>query len=82
MSCQIFKESIPHDILFSLLNKICTKTEKFYLLNKISYKKIVHDDKLSKVSIIGAGMITTPGISYRMFQALAKKKINILVISK
>ena len=26
-------------------------------------------------------MITTPGITYRMFQALAKKKINILVIS-
>ena len=26
-------------------------------------------------------MITTPGITYRMFQALADKKINILVIS-
>ena len=26
-------------------------------------------------------MITTPGITYRMFQALASKKINILVIS-
>ena len=26
-------------------------------------------------------MITTPGISYRMFNALAFKKINILVIS-
>ena len=26
-------------------------------------------------------MITTPGITYRMFQALAKKKINIMVIS-
>ena len=26
-------------------------------------------------------MITTPGITYRMFQALALKKINILVIS-
>ena len=37
--------------------------------------------KLSKVSIIGVGMITTPGITYRMFQALASKKINILVIS-
>ena len=36
---------------------------------------------LSKVSIIGVGMITTPGITYRMFQALASKKINILVIS-
>ena len=27
------------------------------------------------------GMITTPGITYRMFQALASRKINILVIS-
>ena len=26
-------------------------------------------------------MITTPGVTYRMFQALASKKINILVIS-
>ena len=26
-------------------------------------------------------MVTTPGVTYRMFQALAKKKINILVIS-
>ena len=39
-------------------------------------KKIV-----SKISIIGVGMITTPGITYRMFQALASKKINIMVIS-
>ena len=36
---------------------------------------------MSKVSIIGVGMITTPGITYRMFQALASKKINIQVIS-
>ena len=33
------------------------------------------------MSIIGVGMITTPGVTYRMFQALANKKINILVIS-
>ena len=26
-------------------------------------------------------MITTPGVTYRMFQALSEKKINILVIS-
>ena len=26
-------------------------------------------------------MITTPGVTYRMFQTLSKKKINILVIS-
>ena len=36
---------------------------------------------MSKVSIIGVGMITTPGVTYRMFNALAKKNINIIVIS-
>ena len=37
--------------------------------------------KVSKISIVGAGMITTPGITYKMFRALAQEKINILAIS-
>ena len=32
-------------------------------------------------SIIGVGMITTPGVTFRMFQSLARKNINIQVIS-
>ena len=36
---------------------------------------------VSKISIIGVGMVTTPGVTYRMFQTLAKKGINILVIA-
>ena len=48
---------------------------------KISYKKLSFDKDVSKVSIIGVGMITSPGITYRMFKALASKKINIKVIS-
>ena len=36
---------------------------------------------VSKISIIGVGMITTPGVTYRMFKALSQKKINIQVIS-
>ena len=39
------------------------------------------DKNVSKVSIIGVGMITTPGVTFRMFQALARKNINIQVIS-
>ena len=35
----------------------------------------------SKVSLIGVGMITTPGVTFKMFQTLANKKINIQVIS-
>ena len=38
-------------------------------------------EDVSKVSIIGVGMITTPGVTFRMFQALSKKNINILAIS-
>ena len=34
-----------------------------------------------KISIIGVGMVTTPGVTFRMFQSLANKKINIQVIS-
>ena len=48
---------------------------------KIRFKKLVIDKKVSKVSIIGVGMITTPGVTYRMFQTLANNGINILVIS-
>jgi aspartate kinase len=48
---------------------------------KINYKKITHDAKLAKVSVIGAGMITSPGVTHRMFRSLANEKINILAIS-
>ena len=37
--------------------------------------------EVSKVSIIGAGMIVHPGVTYKMFRSLADEKINILVIS-
>ena len=39
-------------------------------------RKIINENK-----IIGVGMITTPGVTFRMFQALANQKINIQVIS-
>ena len=70
------------DLTFTIKSSDIIKTEKLIRQNKkISFKKISFDKNVSKVSIIGVGMITTPGISYRMFQALASKKINILVIS-
>ena len=70
------------DLTFTIKSEDLKKTEKLIKENKsISYKKLSFDRNVSKVSIIGVGMITTPGITYRMFQALASKKINILVIS-
>jgi len=70
------------DLTFTIKSEDVKKTEKLINQNKkISYRKLTCDNNVSKVSIIGVGMITTPGITYRMFQALAAKKINIMVIS-
>ena len=37
--------------------------------------------KFQKYQLLGAGMVSTPGITYKMFKALADDKINILAIS-
>ena len=70
------------DLTFTIKNDDLNKTKKIINSNKkINYKKLLFDKNVSKVSIIGVGMITTPGVTYRMFQALANNKINIQVIS-
>ena len=70
------------DLTFTIKNEDLNKTRKITNSNKkIKFKKLLFDKNVSKVSIIGVGMITTPGVTYRMFQALAKHKINIQVIS-
>ena len=70
------------DLTFTIKSNDLSKTRKITNSNKkIKYKKLLFDKNVSKVSIIGVGMITTPGVTYRMFQALAKHKINIQVIS-
>ena len=51
------------------------------LKNSISFEKVISEDNLSKVSIIGAGMRNQPGIAAKMFDCLSKNNINIEVIS-
>ena len=70
------------DITFTIKREDVAKTLKILDDNKdIDYKDIIHNDKVSKVSIVGAGMVSTPGITFRMFRALSEEKINILAIS-
>jgi len=70
------------DLTFTVKSEDLTKAEKLIKKNnKIKFKKVIVDKKVSKVSIVGVGMITTPGVTFRMFNALAKKNINIIVIS-
>ena len=70
------------DLTFTIKSEDLNKTRKIIFENRqIDFRKLVFDRNVSKVSIIGVGMVTTPGVTYRMFQALANKKINIQVIS-
>jgi aspartate kinase len=70
------------DLTFTIKTEDLNKTKKTIQENKtISYRKLLFEKGVSKISVIGVGMITTPGVTFRMFQTLANKKINIQVIS-
>ena len=70
------------DITFTVKREDVSKTLKILKENaKINYKEIIFNDKVAKLSIVGAGMVSTPGVTYRMFRALSDENINILAIS-
>jgi aspartate kinase len=47
----------------------------------VGAEKVVHDDRVAKVSIVGVGMRSHSGVAARMFGALSKEGINIQMIS-
>ena len=50
-------------------------------VDTIGANSIVYDDRVVKVSIVGAGMETHPGVAAEMFEALFEANINIRMIS-
>jgi aspartate kinase len=48
---------------------------------EVGYDKLLYDDKIGKVSLIGAGMRSHPGITSKFFGALASAGVNIGMIS-
>ena len=70
------------DITFTIKRDDLLKTKEILNNNKkIKYKNITHNDKVSKISIVGAGMVSTPGVTFKMFKGLSDENINILAIS-
>ncbi len=70
------------DITFTTKREDLDKSLEILKKNtKIKFKNLSYKNNVSKISIVGAGMVTTPGVTYKMFRALAKEKINILAIS-
>jgi len=48
MSTQIFKKNVPNELLFTLLDSICVKDEKHYLVNNESFKRGIFQESIPK----------------------------------
>ena len=71
------------DISFTVTEGNLNKAVEILEQNKdlIGYKDISSSTDLSKVSIVGAGMVNNPGVASKMFEALFESSINIHMIS-
>ncbi|MDU9693027.1 aspartate kinase [Priestia aryabhattai] len=47
----------------------------------LGYTRIEHESGLAKVSIVGSGMISNPGVAAEMFEVLAGEKIEVKMVS-
>ncbi|MAI60400.1 MAG: aspartate kinase [Rickettsiales bacterium] len=68
-------------ITFTVPLDDCKKAVKVLRDSKIKFKRISFDTKICKISIVGVGMKSNVGVAKIMFETLAKKNINIKVIS-
>ena len=71
------------DISFTVPKADMTVSEHIVgqVATEIGAKGVTHDADIAKVSIVGAGMKTSPGIAAKMFRTLADENINIEMIS-
>jgi aspartate kinase len=71
------------DLTFTVSRKDIRKAHMLVekIARDIGATKVEVDDDVAKVSIIGVGMVSHSGVAAKMFSALAKERINILMIS-
>lgn len=71
------------DIVFTINNTELEDAKRVLekLQDKGQLTKVIYDDNTAKVSIVGAGMLGTPGVAARMFGALGRVGVNILIVS-
>lgn len=47
----------------------------------LTIQKITYNEKVAKISVVGAGMMSNPGVAAKMFESLYNSRININMIS-
>ncbi|MBD1381152.1 aspartate kinase [Metabacillus arenae] len=73
------KTSISFSVKTGDLDETVKVLEQFK--NNLNYEKIETEKELSKVSIVGSGMISNPGVAAEMFEVLANEGIQVKMVS-
>ena len=71
------------DISFTVAQDDLDDTLRTLEENKdaLTIQEITHKDNVAKISIVGAGMMSNPGVAAKMFEALFNAQVNINMIS-
>lgn len=71
------------NISFTVGSGDLTKTLQVLEQNRaeLGYEGVDYEEELTKVSIVGAGMVTNPGVAAEMFKQLAEQQISIKMVS-
>ena len=77
------QDGVTANITFTVPNSEIHNTKKLLEDNQnlIDFKSIETDTNISKISVIGMGMMSQSGVAKKMFTTLAENSINILAIS-
>lgn len=83
MIIQNLQHNNKNDITFTINKEDLIKGKKhiYEIAEEIGAQNVEIDTDVAKVSIVGAGMITSPGIAAKMFTALGQEQINIQMIT-
>lgn len=76
-------EKGSESLSFSIHTNDLMETVKVLEANKVElgYEQLDAENKLAKVSIVGSGMISNPGVAAKMFKVLAENDIQIKMVS-
>ena len=79
----ISQDGISANITFTVPNTEIDSAKEILEINlkNINYNSIKTDQNVSKISVIGMGMMSQSGVAQKMFETLANNSINILAIS-
>jgi aspartate kinase len=79
----IAKDKGETDVTFTVpaADLLRTQTMLEEQKDKIGYYRLISDDKVAKISVVGVGMRSHAGVAATMFKALAERGINIQAIS-